>query len=88
MTTIEAIERIEEMEQRLAQLRHAMNCEREDIQEQWAVLGNLGGQREDHAAQLLSRLRPHLRGIAEFASDCEKQIDGYVADPFGRRVTA
>lgn len=37
-----------------------------------------------NAATLLSRLRPILRELAGFCETCESQIDGLMADPFGR----
>lgn len=61
-------------------------CER--IEEEWEGLRLAGGQRADHAAMLLARLRPHLRDLASFLTRCEKQLDGYVADPFQRKEPA
>lgn len=73
-----------EINRRVAFLR----AECEDIAEQWQMLGNVGGQRADHAAELLGRLRPHLRDLASFATRCEKQMDDMVADPFCRKAVA
>jgi len=63
-----------------------LRTECEDIAEQWDGLGRAGGQRDDHAAQLLSRLRPHLASIERLSFDVQKQIDGMVADPFERNL--
>jgi hypothetical protein len=65
-----------------------LRAECEDIAEQWQGLGMACGQRADHAAVLLGRLRPHLRDLASFATRCEKQMDEMVADPFQRKEVA
>ena len=62
-----------------------LRAEAEQIEEEWSLLGQAGGQRADHAAQLLSRLRPILRDAAAFCRVAEQQIDEMVADPFQRR---
>lgn len=54
------------------------------VAQQWAALGRIGGQRADHAADLLSHLRPLLRDLARYASACQEQIEAMQADPFGR----
>jgi len=53
------------------------------IQEQWTALGRAGGQRADHAAALLGKLKNHLRGIAGYCDGVVEQIDTMIADPFG-----
>lgn len=58
-----------------------------DIVEQWDRLGAVGGQRDDHQAQLLMRLVPHLKSLASFATACVERIEQYHADPFGRKKT-
>lgn len=84
MCADEMLSTVAEMEATLNRARHALHCEIEDITEQWEALRNLGGQRCDYAAQLLSRLRPALDEIATFAGACSQQITAIVADPFGR----
>ena len=63
-------------------INNHMANEAADIVNQWDGLRRCGGQRADHAATLLSRLRPHLAEMARFCLACEKQIDEMVADPF------
>ncbi len=87
MTPIQAIEQLDELQKQLAKLCSHLRYEADDIREQWDSLGNVGVQREDRAAKLLSVLRPHFGAIASFASNCEKQIDGMVVDPFETKST-
>ena len=84
MNAITAIESIGDLVGKLHQLQFAIDCEADGITEQWDELKRLGGAREDHAAALLSRLRPALRALAELATTAEHQIDAVVADPFER----
>lgn len=65
-----------------------LRAECEDIAEQWQMLGNVGGQRADHAAVLLGRIRPHLQDLAAFCGVCESQITQMVTDPFQRKEAA
>ncbi len=65
-------------------LRASLDAEQLEIAEQWEALGRIGGQRADHAASLLSRLRPALTRLASFCNDCEQQITDLVRDPFQR----
>jgi hypothetical protein len=69
---------------KLDAIRAALNDEAGEIIEQWQTLASMGVQRADHAAALLSRLRPHLTELQRFARNCEAQIDAVVRDPFGR----
>jgi len=88
MTPIDAIEGLPELLKRLTAIQSHLAAEADELAELWAGIGNAGGQRDDHAAVLLSRLRPHLAALATFAKTCERQIDGFVADPFGTRQSA
>jgi hypothetical protein len=65
-----------------------LRAECEDIAEQWQGLGMACGQRADHAAVLLGRLRPHLRDLASFCKTVEGQLDSMVADPFQTKEVA
>ena len=86
MTPTEAIQNLDDlMKQFNARLAH-MHTEADEIGEQWYALGRAGGQRDDHAAALLAKLRPHLSGLATFATTCEEQVDRMMADPFGRNA--
>lgn len=84
MTTTQAIEGLPTLLEKLDTLRQQLAYECEEIAEQWQQLGRIGGQRDDHAAALLSRLGPHLGETARFATACTEQIAKHVADPFGR----
>ena len=91
MTPTEAIETVTEkggLVSKLNEMLYRLDGEAREIAEKWAILGQVGGQRDDHAAMLLARLRPHLAEIARFAATCDKQITSMVADPFGRMVSA
>ncbi len=69
----------------LNRLHSQLGYEMEDVEEQWNALARMGAQRDDHAAELLGKLRPHLEGIASFCSRCVEQINAMKADPFGRK---
>jgi hypothetical protein len=88
MTPPEAITRLPEMQRELNRMRALMHDEMDEIIEQWDQLGRMGGQRDDHAAGLLGRLRPHLENLADFATKCVTQINGMIADPFGTKQEA
>jgi hypothetical protein len=77
------IEEIGEMRKKIGALRAEFEGEAKEIEAEWFALGQLGAKRADHAAALLSRLRPHLREMARYCAACEAQIDSMVADPFG-----
>jgi hypothetical protein len=66
-------------------LRAAIDNECSEIAELWDGLGRAGGQRADHAAALLARLRPALGAMENFCGRCLIQINEHVADPFGRK---
>lgn len=55
---------------RLNALHHHIACEADYITEEWSALGNAGGQRADHAAQFLARLRAPLADLEQFAAAC------------------
>lgn len=86
MTGTEAIDNAEHISKRLNQLCGGLRAEIEEMVEQWIRLGQAGGARDDHAAMLLNRLKPHLADIARFTAACEKQIEQIYADPFGERA--
>ena len=88
MTPTKAITDLPELIRQINARVSPLVWETEDIAENWARLGQLGGQREDHAAELLCRLRPALENIAKFCTDCATQITRMKADPFGHEETA
>jgi hypothetical protein len=84
MDPIFAINNLADIENDLRRLVGNINLECNELANNWEGIGNIGGQREDHAATLLTRLKPHLSGLAEFCRTVEAQIDQMHADPFGR----
>lgn len=73
---------------RIASMVCRLAAEVEGIEQEWAGLGRVGGQREDHAAKLMMRLEPHLRDLAKLASTAREQIIAMHADPFCRSAKA
>jgi len=88
MTPTKAITDLPELIRQINARVSPLVWETEDIAENWDRLGQLGGQRDDHAAELLCRLRPSLENIARFCTDCATQITRMKADPFGREQAA
>ncbi len=88
MTPESAIANVRDLTRRIDAVRARLSAEADEINEQWGALRGVGGQRADHAAVLLQRLRPHLAELTRFASACVEQLDAYKADPFGRKETA
>jgi len=88
MTPTKAITDLPELIRQINARVSPLVWETEDIAENWARLGQLGGQRDDHAAELLCRLRPALENIARFCTACATQITRMKADPFGREQAA
>jgi hypothetical protein len=83
MTPEEAIRNLKDLRNQLHTRSQHFAGECDQIQEQWTALGRAGGQRADHAASLLGRLRNHLVGMAAYCEIVAKQIDQMAADPFG-----
>jgi hypothetical protein len=83
MTPEQAIGKLSDLRSQLhTRLQHfAGECE--GIQAQWAALGRAGGQRADHAAALLGKLKNHLQGISGYCDGVVEQIEAMIADPFG-----
>jgi hypothetical protein len=54
-----------------------------EIVGQWDRLGRIGGQRDDHAAELMAKLLPGLRELARYAEAAVKLVEQFKADPFG-----
>lgn len=84
MSPEQAIERLAELQKQLNQTMHNISLECDDIEQHWNGLKRVGGQRADHAATLLSRLRPALDNLSRQSKAIEIQITGWVADPFKR----
>lgn len=84
MSPEQAIASLDELLKQVHRIRSHMSDEAESIAMQWNGLGRVGGQRADHAAQLLSRLRPHFDEMAEFCAAVSQQLTGFIADPFQR----
>lgn len=82
MSVQSAIGSLDCLIRKLDEMRAGLADEASEISELWEGLGRVGGQRDDHGAQLLARLRSHLRNIGTFCGNVQTQIDGLVADPF------
>lgn len=54
-----------------------------DIVGQWDRLGGIGAKRDDHAAALMAKLKPHLAELARYATAAVEMIKRLEADPFG-----
>jgi hypothetical protein len=85
MSPEQAIENLDRLTDQFDKLWMDLNAARDEAADQWQGLGKVGGQRADHAAALLGKLRPHLRRVARLASQVEQQIDGWIADPFQQK---
>jgi hypothetical protein len=60
-----------------------LTTEAAEIIKQWDGLRRAGGQRADHAAALLKRLRPALGRLAKLATAADTAINRMVDNPFG-----
>ena len=54
-----------------------------NVSYQWMRLGNIGAQRADHAAKLMTDLLEPLREMREFAENAQQQIQDMHRNPFG-----
>ena len=79
-----ALDSLDSLTGRINKHCNELNNQAHSIAVQWAGLRQVGGQRADHAAELIATLRPHLRGLAAFASSVETQLTAILADPFER----
>ena len=76
------IRRLPELVKQIDIIRAHLADEAEEVVECWEGLGRAGGQRADHAAELMSRLRPHLADLENFSHTCHEQITAMLAAPF------
>lgn len=77
LNTVQGI--VDALNQRLSDLQQGVSV----IQKQWSNLGKIGGQRDDHAAELLAKLLPDLREIQRFSGAVIQQVEGIRRKPFG-----
>ena len=82
---IEAVESLDELNKQAQDMADYIHAESVQIKVEWEGLRQAGGIREDHAAALLMRLRPHLDRLAHFCSNVETQIGMMHDDPFQRK---
>lgn len=54
-----------------------------EIVGQWDRLGAIGAQRDDYAACLMVKIKPHLRELARYATAAVAMIERLEANPFG-----
>lgn len=88
MTPSHAITSATELPDHLETLTAQLRDDIAQMQAQWSGLAAVGGQRDDHAAQLLQWMKPHLQEIARYATACNAQVEQMAADPFGRTDAA
>lgn len=84
MTPEQAIENLPELITKLGEHLHEIAQEAAQTKLLWEGLGRVGGQRADHAADLLCRLRPSLTEMEEFITRVRHQINLMLANPFGK----
>jgi hypothetical protein len=82
MTPTQAITHLADMLAKIDAIRQELAKDAAQVQEQWAALGSMGAQRDDHAAALLTKLRQPLWRLQSFASTCHDQIGAWHAEPF------
>ena len=88
MTPSDAITTATDLPDHLDRLTTQLRDDIAQMQAQWSGLASAGGQREDHAAQLLQWMRPRLQEIARYATACSAQVGQMAADPFNRSDAA
>jgi hypothetical protein len=74
VTPTQAIESFDQMLAEFDRLRAALAKECAETSADWFNIVYLGPRRDDHAAELLCRLRPYLASIRFMAERCENQI--------------
>lgn len=82
-TASEALEQVKDISGRITAINNLLALESEGVLEEWEGLKAAGGGRDNHAAELLKRLRPHLADLKAFATLCESQLEARISDPFG-----
>jgi uncharacterized protein YqgC (DUF456 family) len=88
MTTIEAIESVDKLVERVGRIVANMRLEADELANEWDTLKSVGGGREDHAAALLSRLLPHFSELQSFAQIVQGQLGDIAHDPFQREKSS
>jgi len=83
VTATQRLETIDNLLQGISRITAHLGHEASEVQTMWAGIKHAGGARDDHAAELLMRLRPHLVALEHFAQRCQGQLDQAAADPFG-----
>jgi hypothetical protein len=85
---INAIGAIDQLTGEVARLSSFLRNEADGIKDQWEGLKRCGGAREDHAAEILARLRMILDDLAKFCTRTSAEITAMKADPFERKQEA
>jgi len=80
------IDKIPDMLQAMHEMQRDFDSDAAGVVSDWIGLIRVGGQRSDHAAVLLSRLRPHLEKMTGFMNRVDEQISVMLIDPFGRKA--
>jgi hypothetical protein len=82
MTPTKAIETLDVLVDQVDELRHVIEIESNGITQQWLALKQQGANREDMAAELLTRLRPHLDALHTLAELSSQSITDFMKNPF------
>ena len=79
-----AIAQLDDILEEFDTYRRRLSREIAAVTSQWLELGRLGGQRPDHAAELMARLQPCLLEIMSFGEAVHDQVAEMRRDPFGK----
>ena len=79
----EAMEAIELIGGTLNPIYNAMLDELHECAVEWDGLKKVGGGRDDHAAQFLKRIHPHLARLRKNADAITLQLERLIEKPFG-----
>jgi len=82
MSVFSAIDTAGDLVSKVADMTAELNREVIAVQTQWAQLGKMGAQREDHGAALLKSIRAHIHALDTFCGNVDTQLGELIADPF------
>lgn len=83
MSASHLIKDIDSLNETISEHAKDVANETKDVAERWDRLGKFGGQREDHAADLLANLIGPLQRLNLYAQRCIEHIQQLQSDPFG-----
>ena len=83
-TAGERIDALQELMGEITRRTSHLHNEVDEVIEQWEGLITAGGGRDDHAAELLKHIQPHLESLALLFQRCNKQCIDSIKNPFAR----